>query len=102
MAIAAILALPAVTPAQTRDQVAMLGCRNATIGQLRREQSADSIRLAMSVSVKPLKAAKFSVMGGGEYRVTGRSEWIAFGYECIYSSQSARATVRVRPDDDKR
>jgi hypothetical protein len=85
--------------AQSPDQVAIIGCRNAATREARAQRpEADSVRFTSEPRVTEKSARERSVRGAARYFDRGRREWRPFIYDCVYHTRSAATSVRLQFD----
>jgi hypothetical protein len=91
----------ATADAQGRAEVAIIGCRNAAIKELRTARPGTANhRFASGPTVQQLSAKEMGVQGTGEYIDRNGTKWRRFDYDCIYRPSSAKTRVTVRFPSD--
>jgi hypothetical protein len=99
LALAGALSLLATAAsAQSPGQVAIMGCQNAVVKQIRTQSpGAGNIRFSSSPTVTEKSKKEATVSGGGQYTDAGSGQERGFTYQCTYNTRSAhtRATVRL-------
>ena len=83
--------------AQTRDEVALMACRNAAINDMR-GRGAESVRISPGARARQTSRKETSVAGDGDYVDRARGGTRRFTYECVYRKTSGKTRVTVQID----
>jgi hypothetical protein len=96
--VAMLVLIPSAASAQSGAQVAILGCQNAAVKELRKlSPGSDNIRFAPNPQVTEKSKKEATVSGGGQFTDGSSRQPRRFTYDCTYGTRSAetRATVRL-------
>ena len=98
--IAALICVASTATAQSPGQIAIMGCQNAVVKQVRTQSpGADDIRFSVSPTVGEKSKKEASVSGGGQFTEASSGLARRFTYECTYNTRSAQTRVSVRLDN---
>ena len=99
---AALCVLTTAVGAQSPGQVAIIGCQNAAVKEVRTQRpEADSVRFATNPTAIERSKREIGVHGSGQYLDRTRREWRPFMYECTYSTRSGATQVKLEIDSSK-
>jgi hypothetical protein len=91
--------LGAAAHAQSSGQVAVMGCQNAVVNQIKSQgAAAGNVRFSPNPSITETSKRETAVNGTGQFQDKGSGQVRRFTYDCTYNTRSAQTRVTVRAD----